>query len=141
MSYQEIIQGLRHSGHRITPQREMIIDVLVHSERHLSAEDIYVELEKYTNTIDLATVYRTLDMLWEAGFVSCNEMHTGKKLYATHKHGPHIHLICRHCLRVLEVDPSILDPLGQDVLNRFDFKADLQHVTIFGICSACQALL
>jgi Fur family ferric uptake transcriptional regulator len=134
-----IIEELRHRNYRITPQREMIIQVIAHSGRHISAEEISFELQKHTKAINIATIYRTLDMLWEEGFACRNDLGEGRIVYATFKHGPHIHLVCRKCNRVIDADPTFLKPLGEKLLSQYDFSADLEHISIFGICSDCQA--
>lgn len=133
-----IIETLRKRGYRITPQREMVIGIIAHADKHMSAEEIYQEMSKLTQTTNLATVYRTLDMLWEEGFARRNDLSEGKIVYATFKHGPHIHLVCRACDQVLDTDPDILEPLGQELSNRYSFLADLQHISVFGLCADCQ---
>lgn len=133
-----ITAALRERGFRITPQREMVIGIIAHANRHLSAEEIFSELEKQSQATNLATVYRTLDMLWEQGFACRNDLSEGKIVYATFQHGPHIHLVCRHCNNIIEADPEILDPLGEHIYAKHNFKADLQHISIFGICPECQ---
>ncbi|MFC1878943.1 Fur family transcriptional regulator [Chloroflexota bacterium] len=136
---QTILNRLRQLGYRITPQREFIIQAIAHSEHHMSAEEIYAEMQKHTQATNIATVYRTLDMLWEEGFACRNDLSEGKIVYATFKHGPHIHLVCRQCSRVIDADPQVLEPLGEIFSDRYNFAADLQHMSIFGICADCQS--
>ncbi len=133
-----IIDTLRERGYRITPQREMVIDIIAHTDRHLSAEEIFTELKTRTQATNIATVYRTLEMLWEEGFACRNDLSEGKIVYATHKHGPHIHLVCRFCNQIIDADPEILQPLGESLRAQHNFEADLQHLSIFGICAQCQ---
>jgi len=135
-----IIAELRERGYRITPQREMVIGIIAHVDRHLSAEDIFAELGKQTQATNIATVYRTLDMLWEEGFACRNDLSEGKIVYTTYKHGPHIHLVCRSCNHVMDTDPHLLAPLGDELSARYQFKADLQHISVFGICVDCQTI-
>ena len=132
-----IIDKLQRLGYRITPQREMIIEIMAHAQRHMTAEEIHKALENRTSTINLATVYRTLDMLWEEGFVRRNDFGEGKIYYATFKHGPHIHLVCRQCNKIIDADPEILEPIEEQLLGNYDFKADLQHLSIYGLCADC----
>jgi Fur family ferric uptake transcriptional regulator len=133
-----IISTLRKRGYRITPQREMVIGIITHAEQHMSAEEIFAELKNRTQATNLATVYRTLDMLWEEGFACRNDLSEGKIVYTTFKHGPHIHLVCRYCNHVIDAEPHILEPLGQELRSGYNFKADLQHISLFGICARCQ---
>ena len=133
-----IIDHLRNRGFRITPQREMIIQIITSSKDHMSAEEIFAEVQKNTKATNIATVYRTLDMLWEEGFACRNDFSEGNTVYTTIHHGPHIHLVCRHCNQVLDVDPQVLVDLGKELNSKHGFTADLQHLSIFGICSHCK---
>ena len=134
-----IIASLRQRGYRITPQREMIINTIAHSERHMSAEEILVDLQEHAQSTNIATIYRTLEMLWEEGFALRNDLSEGKIVYATFKHGAHIHLVCRKCDRVISADAQILQPLGEELLSQHGFNADLGHISVFGVCADCQA--
>ena len=133
-----IIDELRKQGFRITPQREMIINAIAHSPQHITAEEIFEELKKHTRAINIATVYRTLDLLWQEGFARRNDLSEGKIVYSTFQHGPHIHLVCRRCNQVIEADVKLLDSLGEDLISNYHFRPDLNHFAIFGICADCQ---
>ncbi|MCK4489085.1 MAG: transcriptional repressor [Anaerolineales bacterium] len=134
-----IIDELRKQGFRITPQREMIINAITHSPKHITAEEIFEELKKHTRAINIATVYRTLDLLWQEGFARRNDLSEGKIVYSTFQHGPHIHLVCRRCNQVIEADVKLLDSLGEDLISNYHFRPDLNHFAIFGICADCQS--
>lgn len=132
-------ENLRQRGYRITPQREMIIETIAHSEKHMSADEVFSEVQKRTQVTNLATVYRTLEMLWEEGLACRNDLGEGRIVYAALQHGPHIHLVCRCCNHVIDADPGMLTSLGQEFRSQHQFEADLQHLSIFGVCSECQS--
>ena len=133
-----ILAELRSRGFRITPQRELIIQAIAHSPKHITAEEIAAQLQEHTNAINIATIYRTLDLLWQEGFACRNDLSAGKAVYATIEHGPHIHLVCRKCNQVIDADITFLSKLGQDLSERYGFDPDLDHFSIFGVCSECQ---
>jgi Fur family ferric uptake transcriptional regulator len=135
---QQIIDILRQRGYRITPQREMIIHAISHSPKHITAEEISEILHQHTRAINTATIYRTLDLLWQEGLACRNDLGEGKIVYATFQHGPHIHLVCRKCNRVVDADIQVLNRLGEDLASEYDFQPDLEHFSIFGVCSDCQ---
>jgi len=116
----------------------MIIQAVSHSPVHITAEEVAEQLRVHTNAINLATVYRTLDLLWQEGFACRNDLSEGKIVYATFQHGPHIHLVCRKCNKVMDADVEILNSLGEDLLQKYNFQSDLDHFSIFGVCSDCQ---
>ncbi len=138
-----LIAQLRKRGHRITPQREMVIETIAHSGRHLSAEEVYEEVHRRAPSMSLATIYRTLDFLVAEGLASKNDLGGGRVVYATVRHGPHLHLVCRRCGQVYEVKlgrpgESPLEELGRQALEQWGFAADLQHLSIPGLCADCR---
>ncbi len=135
---QTIIDYLRHKGYRITPQREMIIESIAHNNSHMSVEEIFYELQKRTRSINIATVYRTLEMLWEEGLACRNDLGEGRVVFSAMKHGPHIHLVCRYCNNIIDADPQVLQSLQERLRLGYQFEADLQHLSIFGVCLDCR---
>lgn len=131
------IQSLRSLGYRITPQREMIIETLAHSGKHMSAEEIYHQVHSRTKAMNLATVYRTLDLLVERGFATRVDDGQGKVVYATRHHGAHLHLICRICGNSFLLDASLLDAVKQEIEKTLGFRTDADHITLSGVCQAC----
>jgi Fur family ferric uptake transcriptional regulator len=135
-----IIDALRQRGYRITPQREIVVDIIAHADHHLSAEEIFTDLQAQTPNANISTVYRTLEVLWEEGFTCRNDLSEGKIVYATRQHGPHIHLVCRRCNHAIEAEPDLLKQLGETLLADYDFTADLDHLSVFGLCANCENL-
>ena len=139
MTHAEIfIQVLRQRRVRITPQREMILDALAHGDGHMTAEAIFDQVKVHTRVINIATVYRTLDMLVEAGLVNRSHLQDGRLVYATYQHGPHLHLECRSCGVTMDADSGLLGSFVKQVKEQYRFTADWQHLTLQGICQNCQ---
>ncbi|MEJ2412061.1 MAG: Fur family transcriptional regulator [Anaerolineales bacterium] len=132
-----IVAELKKRGYRITPQREMIIETIAHSSHHVTVDEIVEQLRTHTSTINIATVYRTLELLWQEGFACRNDLSEGKSVFATYQHGPHIHLVCRKCNRVIDGDSRFLAELGEKLREAYNFQPDLDHFSIFGLCSEC----
>lgn len=132
-----LVENLRQKGYRITRQREWIIDAIAHSEHHVSAEQILERVQQHTADINLATIYRTLELLTAQGLVSRLDLGEGCVVYATTHHGPHIHLVCRLCGRVIEADHHLIASLGQHLARQYRFQADLLHISILGVCADC----
>ena len=136
---QSLLQSLRQQGYRITPQREMIVEAVAHSDYHLSAEEVFDRVQARARAINLATVYRTLELLVEQGLVSRVDLGGGRVVYATRRHGAHIHLVCRACGKVIDADNTLLGVLEGQIGKEYGFAADLQHITMNGLCQDCQA--
>ena len=136
---QTYIQTLRQRGYRITPQREMIVEALAHSSHHMTAEEIFNRVQALTQASNIATVYRTLDLLVEEGLACRSDLGGGRVSYSTTEHGPHIHLVCRHCGCVIDADNKLLDSLSDQLQEKHGFEANLQHISFNGLCAQCQS--
>ena len=129
---------LRRTGQRPTPQRIMILSVLVERGTHMTAEAIYEFVRRTYPHINLSTVYRTLEMLRDHRVVSETDLGGGARQFEYIRH-PHHHLICLRCGQILEMDPKALVALYDHVLDAYGFHARLDHFAIFGYCRACAA--
>ncbi len=134
----DYLSTLRKRGYRITPQREMIIEAIAGNPAHFTADEIHTRVQKQTRSLNLATVYRTLEVLVEEGLVSRSDFGQGHVVYAPEDHGPHIHLICRQCGEVLDADASLALPLKEQLQERYQFDLNLHHLAAFGLCITCQ---
>jgi Fur family ferric uptake transcriptional regulator len=133
-----LIESLRQRGYRITTQREWIIDAIAHSDHHISADQILEIVQQHSLEINLATVYRTLELLTMQGLVSRLDLGDGCVVYATAQHGPHIHLVCRYCRQVIDAIQQLITSLGKELSEQYRFQADLLHISILGVCAVCQ---
>jgi len=133
---QEMIDTLRQRGYRMTPQREMIIQEMTANKRHLTAEEIYRNVQTRSKSLNLTTVYRTLDFLFQEGLINRTEIR-GVVIYAAEEHGQHVHLVCRRCSAVISADHSLMHTLEKSLIERYGFTPDLEHVAIFGLCKDC----
>lgn len=131
-------QILKEKGYRLTPQRALILDVLHHAEKHISAEDIYRQIVARYPEVNKSTVYRTLDLLKGLGLVDEADL-GGDKLYYHHaEKGHHHHLICTKCGRTFEVDEGIFDPIRATLVEKHNFVPNIRHLPISGHCLACE---
>jgi Fur family ferric uptake transcriptional regulator len=133
-----LIHELRQRGYRITPQREMIVQALGESGDHVTADEIYSVVKDRSSVVNIATVYRTLDTLVAEGLINRSNLHTGQAIYATQLHGPHLHLLCRQCGGTISVNNELILPLVNKLRQEYTFEADLQHLTLMGVCEHCQ---
>jgi len=133
-----ILSTLRQRGYRITPQRELIVQAIAHSGRHMTAEEVLEAVREHAKAINLATVYRTLDLLVEEGLASRADLGGGRVVYATFRHGPHVHLVCRQCGRVIDADISAFELLFEHIEAEYGFVCHPQHFAIYGLCDECR---
>lgn len=132
------LQKLRERGFRLTPQREMVLSAMHETEGLATADEIYSRVQASSSAVNLSTVYRTLDLLQEFNIVACIDPGDGQQRYELlGVHGPHIHLICRSCGKVRGIEPEEAQSLAGRLEVRHGFVADLDHLSIPGLCVEC----
>ena len=133
----ETLDVLRESGHRITPQRILILNSLRHAG-HTTAADILRSVKTTYPYVDASTVYRTLDVLKTRGLISETHLGGDEATFEWIGSEPHHHLVCRGCASVTVLGHRYLTKLVDDLEKDVGFSADIDHFAIFGLCADCQ---
>ncbi len=133
-----ITERLREKGYRLTPQRLMILSAMESSDEHISAEEIFARVAARYPNVNISTVYRTLELLKKLGMVYEIDLGEGRIRYHAEESGHHHHLVCQVCGRVIDIKEASLYPLRDVLLRDYDFRAELKHVGIFGVCGSCR---
>jgi Fur family ferric uptake transcriptional regulator len=133
----DLADRLRASGHRLTPQRELILRA-VERLGHATPDDVLAEVRHESQAVNVSTVYRTLEVLEELGLVRHAHLSDRAPTYHSVRDHEHFHLVCRNCQKVISVGPDVLDPLLARLRDEFGFEADIGHLTVFGRCRDCQ---
>jgi len=129
--------ALRARGYRVTPQRQLVLEAVGRLE-HATPEDIYGEVRQTARGVNVSTVYRTLELLEELGLVKHSHIHHGAPTYHLAEDAQHVHLVCRQCEQVTEVDQATVRPLVVALEERQGFLTDVGHLTVFGLCANCR---
>ena len=137
--FEIIIQKLRDNGHKITPQRMAIVEILAKSLGHPSVEDIHDQIKKQFPTMSLATVYRNIVLIKSLGELLELGFPDGRNRYDGNKPYPHPHVICITCRKIVDPDLDSLDDLRDEVASETKFKILNHRLDFFGICSNCLA--
>lgn len=137
--FQEHIQA---SGLRRTGQRDLILEIFLITEDHLSSEDLYNLVHKKDPTVGHTTVYRTLKLLTEAGLAREVRFGDNKTYYEHHyNHDHHDHMICTECGRVIEFFSADIESLQDEMADKFGFRPTHHSLRMWGVCSECQDLM
>jgi Fur family transcriptional regulator, ferric uptake regulator len=136
MSSDHRIYHLRKQGHRLTPQRLAILQILETDGGHLTPAEIFQRASERMPGLTEATVYRTLDFLSQHGLVLVAHVGSGHLVYEAAGHEHH-HLICRECGATVEIQHRLLEALYQTFKDQTGFEVDCCHVTFFGRCPGC----
>lgn len=138
----QIKEKLSAAGYKLTPQREVTVQIMIDQEdEHLSAEEIYMLVKNNNVGIGLATVYRTLEILTELKILNKITFQDGLARYDLNKnetkHQPH-HLLCLKCGAIEEVKNDLLHEVEDDIERQYQFKVTDHRLTFHGICRECQ---
>jgi Fur family ferric uptake transcriptional regulator len=137
--HQGYTERLRRLGVRVTPQRLFVLEALELTGGHMTAEEIMQWASQRYPALNLATVYRTLDLLVSVGLVAQSDLGGGAASYELVGDSPHHHLVCERCSQVIEMDEALLAGLRAEVLERYAFHAQPRRLAIFGLCRECYA--
>jgi len=132
---------LRDRGHRLTPQRQIILDALCALGGHVTVGELYDRVHAQFPAIDRSTVYRALDFFGELGLVCAAEV-GGATVYEIAMPGQapaHHHLVCRDCGNVAHAPGEVFAGLRARLAADYGFAADLDGLTIPGRCRECAA--
>jgi Fur family transcriptional regulator, ferric uptake regulator len=130
---------LREQNLPATPQRMAVADLLLGSGRRLSAEELIGALAAKGAKIGTATVYRTIEMLVEGGFVEEHDRGEGFRRFEAKRGLPHLEqLLCSVCGRVEEFEEPALERMTKRVAETYAFVRERHRLVIYGQCSACR---
>jgi len=129
---------LRSRGYRLTPQRQLVLEA-VEKLGHATPDDIAAEVRRVASTVNISTVYRTLELLEELGLVTHAHLGHGSATYHPAADSDHVHLVCRGCGHVDEVPPTVVQETVDRIAAERGFHADVGHFAIFGMCAGCRA--
>jgi Fur family ferric uptake transcriptional regulator len=134
----DLTRQLRAKGYRLTPARQLVLSAVSGLE-HATPDAICAEVQRTASSVNLSTVYRTLELLEELGLVTHTHLGHGAPIYHAAAEQQHLHLVCRVCGRVTEAHPTVADPLVEKLRVEQDFEIDVAHFAIFGRCADCRA--
>jgi Fur family transcriptional regulator, ferric uptake regulator len=125
----------------MTVQQETIWHELAETGTFVSAQDLHARLRSAGHRIGLATVYRTLHVLADAGAVDVLRARDRHSIYrACGTREPHHHLLCRSCGRTVEVAARVLDEWAAAAGAEHGFTQVTPIGEFFGTCAGCAAL-
>ena len=133
------LERLRPAGSKRSSKRDVILNVFLRQEGHLSADDLVDLIRREDQRISRATVYRTLQWMVDAGIARKVDFGEGRfRFEHSYRHPRHFHLICKSCNQSFEFLSSDIEALVEEVAAARNFAARQSVVQIYGTCEACR---
>jgi Fur family ferric uptake transcriptional regulator len=133
------LEHIQKAGLRRTAQRDVIMEIFLRTEQHLTSEDLYWLVQKQDPTVGHTTVYRTLKLLTEAGLAREVRFGDNKTYYEHHyNHEHHDHMICTECGRVFEFFSQVIESMQDEMADKLGFRPTHHSLRIWGLCKECQ---
>jgi Fur family ferric uptake transcriptional regulator len=125
-------------GLRATRQRTAIVRAMEREGRPITAQSLHARLARAGRGPGLATIYRTLQALVQAGFARTFPAGEGEISYKLCDPGHHHHLICERCGRVVEIPSCEIEAWATSAARRRGFSVSSHQADIFGLCADCR---
>ncbi len=138
-SSQALREGLRENKYKLTRPRQTVLDIVAQADHHLTPAEVYQRAKARYPQLGLTTVYRTLDLLVELGYIRRIHLDEGCHSYAPAAQ-PHGHqLICSNCGRTEEFADCDLEPLIASLQSKTGYQISVHMLELMGRCPDCQA--
>jgi Fur family transcriptional regulator, ferric uptake regulator len=134
------IAAVRRRGLRVTASRRLVVEAVYSADRPVTAEEIASGMYGRSPRCDLASVYRNLETMQDAGLVRHVHLGHGPGLYAPAA-GAGEYVACDRCGRSQVIPPAAAERLRASVREAVGYEASFAHFPITGLCPACQERL
>ena len=131
---------LRKRSLKLTPQRERVFDRAFETHEHFTAETFYGWMQEEGGPkVSRATVYRTLALLQEGGFIESLDTGRGEVVFEhTLGHRHHDHMVCLECGRIEEFHDERIEELQQEAARKKGFRLVSHDHRLLGYCKGCK---
>jgi Fur family ferric uptake transcriptional regulator len=130
------IKTLKKRGLKLTPQRRLIVNIIHDAKGHLTAGEIIEYVQVKMPGVNKSTIYRTLELLEEAGCVYKSKL-GDEFIYHHEEEGHHHHLVCSQCGKTVDCGEDIFASVERTLGEKYDFRVDFKHLVMCGICEEC----
>lgn len=133
------VDELKRAGLKATLPRLRILDLFEETDqRHLSAEEVYRLLLDKNVEIGLATVYRVLTQLQQAGLLKHARFDAGKAVYELDDGEHHDHLVCTDCGHIQEFHDEVIEDYQYRAAKRLGYELIDHTLILYGRCAKAE---
>lgn len=133
---------LAEKGFRMTAQRQAVLKTVQICEgEHLTVEEIYDRTRQEAPEIGIATVYRTLQLLTDIGFLTRDYLGDNTVRYEINheeEHHAHHHMVCLSCGIIIEAKDDLMNTIEAFLQTQYGFEIVDHRIQFLGYCAECQ---
>jgi Fur family ferric uptake transcriptional regulator len=130
---------LKERGQKLTKEREAILKEIFSFHGHFEPETLYLQIRQSGLKASRASVYRTLNLLYECGLIDrVRKTEHGTVYECTYGHKHHDHMLCVRCGKVIEFYSEDLEALQEELCKKQQFEGTNHTLEIRGYCKKCQ---
>ena len=130
--------GLHRHRRKLTKPRRVVLNVIAQADRHLTPQEVYLKAKAKHPPLGLTTVYRTLDLLVELGYIQRIHLNGGCHSYAATAGAHGHHLVCSDCGRAEEFADCDLESLMRAIQAKTGYAIEVHMLELMGRCPSCQ---
>lgn len=130
---------LKQNGLKYTKQREILLKILYNADEHYSPDELHSALKKVDpdTNIGIATIYRTLNLLEEAGMATSISFGAAGKRFELATKPHHDHMICKVCASIIEFEDAIIEKRQLAIAKTHGFTLSGHLMQLYGVCKNC----
>lgn len=135
--FTEVVNRLRENGVRMTPQRHAILNYLLSTMSHPTADEIYKALELSFPNMSVATVYNNLRVFKDAGLVKELTYGDSSSRFDANMED-HYHIICRDCGKITDFEYPMLTEVEKKAAEKTGYLVETHRMEVYGVCPDCR---
>jgi Fur family ferric uptake transcriptional regulator len=129
---------LSAKGIRRSTRRNEVLDVFLGCEYHITANQLVELVHQRNPKIGIATVYRTLKLITEAGIARAIEFGDGTMRYEhDYGHEHHDHIVCVQCGMFKEISNEGIEAEQVLMAQKLGFSLLRHKMVLYGVCPEC----
>jgi len=134
---ENFVNHLKKENLRATEQRYEVLNSVLEMNGHFGAEDLFIRMKNEGKKVSRATVYNTLELLFELGVVSRHKVGNVFVYERAFGREHHDHLICVNCGSIIEFQSEEIEKIQDEICKKYRFKPIRHTHQIFGLCAKC----
>ena len=130
-----LINVLKESGYRVTTSREIICRILEEAgHEHFTADSLFKLARKHSNEIDLATIYRTFELLEELGIIEHSHQAHSSGIYYLKGNKTNTHIACEKCGDIEDISSKTISKVNELISKDTNYEIEKNHFVYSGFC-------